>query len=425
MPDVPPTPPQPRRQASRGQASGGQVSRRPVSLSRRGQVEPFHVMEVLKAANLRARTHGDVLTMCAGQPSSPAPRPVREAARAALATEAPHGYVDALGVAELRAAIAARHLQTYGVEVDPGRVAVTTGSSAAFTAVFLAAFDAGDAVLMTRPGYPAYRNSLRALGCRAVELDCGPEVRFQPTVRMLEAWVAEHGAPPAGLVLASPANPTGTLVDPAELEAIAAWCEEHGVLLVSDEIYHGITFDEAARTALEFSDSAVVVGSTSKYFSMTGWRVGWAILPDRLVRPVELLLGNLNICAPSLAQVAAVEAFTDEARDELDGHVARYATNRSIVLDALPGMGVRTWAPADGAFYAYADIAHLTDDSLRWCFDVLDATGVAVTPGVDFAPDRPGAPGPLDGSRWFRLSFAGSTADVTQAMSRLTAFVTR
>jgi aspartate/methionine/tyrosine aminotransferase len=155
---------------------------------------------------------------------------------------------------------------------------------------------------------------------------------------------------------------------------------------------------------------------------MTGWRVGWAILPDHLVRPVELLLGNLNICAPSLAQVAAVEAFTPEARAELDGHVARYAANRAIVLDALPGMGVDTWAPADGAFYAYADVSHLTGDSLRWCFDVLDATGVAVTPGVDFAPDRPGSPGPLDGSRWFRLSFAGSTAEVTEAMSRLTAF---
>jgi aspartate/methionine/tyrosine aminotransferase len=382
-------------------------------------------MEVLKAANARARTHGDVITMCAGQPSTPAPRPVREAARAALATDAPHGYVDALGVAELREAVAGHHERTHGVRVDPGRVAVTTGSSAAFTAVFLAAFDAGDVVLMTRPGYPAYRNSLRALGCRAVELDCGPDVRFQPTLGMLLAWAAENGGPPKGLVIASPANPTGTLVDPAELEAIAQWCEAEGVLLVSDEIYHGITFGEPARTALEFCDGAVVVGSTSKYFSMTGWRVGWAILPEHLVRPVELLLGNLNICAPSLAQVAAVEAFTPEARAELDAHVARYATNRAVVLDALPGMGVATWAPADGAFYAYADVSHLTRDSLRWCFDVLDATGVAVTPGVDFAPDRPGSPGPLDGSRWFRLSFAGSTAEVTEAMSRLTAFADR
>jgi aspartate/methionine/tyrosine aminotransferase len=394
-------------------------------LSTRGQVEPFHVMEVLKAANARARTHGDVITMCAGQPSTPAPRPVREAARAALATDAPHGYVDALGIAELRQAIADHHERAHGIRVDPARVAVTTGSSAAFTAVFLAAFDAGDVVLMTRPGYPAYRNSLRALGCRAVELDCGPDVRFQPTLGMLLAWVEEHGTPPAGLVIASPANPTGTVIDPGELEAIAQWCEAEGVLLVSDEIYHRITFGEPARTALEFTESAVVVGSTSKYFSMTGWRVGWAILPEHLVRPVELLLGNLNICAPSLAQVAAVEAFGEEARAELDDHVARYATNRAIVLDALPGMGVRTWAPADGAFYAYADIGHLTDDSLRWCFDVLDATGVAVTPGVDFAPDRPGAPGPLDGSRWFRLSFAGSTAEVTEAMSRLTAFASR
>lgn len=396
---------------------------RPLVVSARGQVEPFHVMEVLKAANERARTHGDVLTMCAGQPSTPAPRAVREAASRALASPNPYGYTDALGVAALREALAEHYSATYGVTVDPARVAVTTGSSGAFTAIFLAAFDPGDVVLMTRPGYPAYRNTLLALGCRAEELDCGPLERFQPTVALVQDWSERAGAPPAGLVIASPANPTGTLLEPAELAALARWCQEHGTLLISDEIYHGITYGEQASTALASSSDAVVVGSFSKYHSMTGWRIGWAVLPEPLVRPVELLLGNLNICAPALAQVAAVAALGPDAREELDAHVRRYAVNRSLVLDRLPRLGVRTWAPADGAFYAYADIAHLTTDSLTWCQEVLAATGVAVTPGVDFAPHRPGLDSPLDGSRWFRISFAGSTADCDEAMTRLEDFV--
>lgn len=390
-------------------------------ISRRGAVEPFHVMELLKAANERGRTHGDVITMCAGQPSTPAPRAVREAATRALATNDPFGYTDALGVAALRETIARHYGEAYGIEVDPAAVAVTTGSSAAFTAIFLAAFDSGDTVVMTRPGYPAYRNTLQALGCRPVELDCGPQVRFQPTLAMLAEWSAEHGIP-KGLIIASPANPTGTVIAAAELAAIATWCEEHGVLLISDEIYHGITYGTDASCAWRTSRAGVVVGSLSKYYSMTGWRVGWALLPPPLVRPVELLLGNLNICAPALAQVAAVEAFGPEAKVELDGHVRRYATNRDLVLSRLPELGVRTWAPADGAFYAYGDIAHLTGDSLTWCREVLDATGVALTPGIDFAPHAVQVDSPLDGSRWFRLSFAGSTADCDEAMSRLAAY---
>lgn len=391
-------------------------------LSRRGRVEPFHVMELLKAAGLRQRTHGDVITLCAGQPSTPAPAPVREAAVRALSSGQVLGYTDALGMLELREAIAGHYQQTYGVTVDPAQVAVTTGSSAAFTAIFLAAFDAGDTVLMTRPGYPAYRNTLQALGCRAVELDCGPEVRFQPTVAMLQEWSERYGAP-AGLVIASPANPTGTLVEPAELAALARWCEGAGVLLVSDEIYHGVTFGEPAHSAWETSRTGVVVGSMSKYFSMTGWRVGWAVLPQALVRPVELLLGNLNICAPAISQVAAVAGFTPEVRAELDGHVRRYRTNRDHVLGRLPELGITRWAPADGAFYAYADIAHLTSDSQQWCADALAATGVAVTPGVDFAPVRAEQCSPLDGTRWFRLSLAGATADIDEALSRLAAWV--
>jgi aspartate/methionine/tyrosine aminotransferase len=387
-------------------------------VSARGQVEPFHVMELLKAATARAASHGDVISLCAGQPSTPAPAVARAAAAAALERGEVMGYTDALGMPAFRAAVAA-HYARRGLTVDPEHVAVTTGSSAGFTALFLAAFDPGDVVLMTRPGYPAYRNTLAALGCRAVELDCGPEVRFQPTVELLQEWSAAHGAPPAGLIIASPANPTGTIIAADELARITAWCETHDVLLVSDEIYHGVTFGDPATSARQTSTAAVLVGSMSKYFSMTGWRVGWLVLPPALVRPVEMLLGNLNICAPAIAQVAGTAALRPEATPELDGHVRRYATNRDLVLARLPELGVDTWAPADGAFYAYADISHLTHDAQAWCARVLDATGVAVTPGVDFAPHRPGVDSPLDGSRWFRLSFAGATAEIDEAMTRL------
>lgn len=381
-------------------------------------------MELLKAANQRARTHGDVITMCAGQPSTPAPAAVREAAARALASGQALGYTDALGIAELREVIALHYARAYRLTVDPAQIAVTTGSSAAFTAIFLAAFDPGDTVLMTRPGYPAYRNSLLALGVDVVELDCGPRVRFQPTLRMLQQWSSDHGGPPTGIIIASPANPTGTVIDPGELARIATWCAESGVLLVSDEIYHGITYaGQGNASAWQADRSGVVVGSLSKYYSMTGWRVGWALLPPHLVRPVELLLGNLNICAPTIAQVAATAAFGESARTELDAHVRRYAANRELVLRRLPELGVDTWAPADGAFYAYARVCHLTEDSHRWCLDVLDATGVALTPGIDFAPPRPGVDSDLDGSRWFRLSFAGDTQQIDEAMTRLADYV--
>jgi aspartate/methionine/tyrosine aminotransferase len=277
--------------------------------------------------------------------------------------------------------------------------------------VFLAAFDAGDTVVMTRPGYPAYRNTLQALGCRVVELDCGDETRFQPTVAMLAAL----DEPPAGLIIASPANPTGTIIDPVELAAIAAWCEAHGTLLISDEIYHGIAYGRPCATTWHTSRSSVVVGSFSKYFSMTGWRIGWLLLPEALRRPVELLVGNLNICPPAIAQVAAVAAFDPASRAELDGHVARYAANRDLLLEALPRIGIGHMAPPDGAFYAYCDIGHLTDDATSWCARVLAATGVALTPGVDFDP--------VAGNRFMRLSFAGSTAEIEQAVERLAAWL--
>ena len=390
-------------------------------VSARGHVEPFHVMELLKAAHERQVSHGDVITMCAGQPSTPAPAAARETATAALTDGAVLGYTPAMGIPALRHAIAGHYADWYGLDVDPATLAITTGSSAGFTALFLAAFDPGDVVLMTRPGYPAYRNTLQALGCRAVELECGPQVRFQPTVAMLDAWSAANGGPPAGLIIASPANPTGTVIAADELAAIARWCEAEDVLLVSDEIYHGVTFAEPATSAWATSRSGVLVGSMSKYFSMTGWRVGWLVLPDHLVRPIELLLGNLNICAPAISQVAATAALGPQARPELERHVRRYAANRDVILSRLPELGISRWAPADGAFYAYADVSHLTDDSTRWCDEVLAATGVALTPGVDFAPGT-GTDPSLDGIRWVRISLAGATAEMGEAVDRLAAF---
>jgi len=380
--------------------------------SQRSRIETFHVMDVWKAAEERQRTHGDVLSLAAGQPSTSAPTPVLRAARRAVDTEL-LGYTETFGVPPLREAIAGHHRDRYGVAVEPDEVVVTTGSSGAFTLLFLAAFDPGDTVVVARPGYPAYRNTLAALGCRVVELDCGPDTRYQPTVAMLEAL----DSPPAGVVVASPANPTGTMIDPAELAALARWCDEHDALLVSDEIYHGIEFgtpgSPATSTAWATSRNAVVVGSVSKYFSMTGWRLGWMLVPEHLRPALQRLASNMTVCPPSISQFAAVEAFGAEARVELDGHVARYAVNRDLLLTGLQDVGLTELAPADGAFYVYADIAHLLRDetSAAWCARLLHDTGLALAPGIDFDTVR--------GDETVRLSFAGSTADVTAALDRL------
>ncbi|MGN2641873.1 pyridoxal phosphate-dependent aminotransferase [Nocardia takedensis] len=379
--------------------------------SRRSTIPPFYVMDVWKAAAQRARTHGDVLVLAAGQPSTPAPAPVLRATRAAIDAEL-LGYTETFGILPLREAIAAHHTDTYGYPVDPDEVVVTTGSSGAFTLIFLAAFDPGDTVVVARPGYPAYRNTLTALGCRVVELDCGERTRFQPTVAMLEALPE----PPAGLVVASPANPTGTMIAPAELAAVVRWCEVNGTLLISDEIYHGITYESAdsdSRTssAWESSRAGVVIGSVSKYFSMTGWRLGWMLAPESLRPALQRLASNMTVCPPAISQYAALHAFGPEAKNELDGHVRRYAANRRLLLEGLPELGITELAPADGAFYAYAHIGHLTDDSRDWCARVLEHTGVALAPGIDFDT--------VAGDRTVRFSFAGATADIEEALVRL------
>jgi aspartate/methionine/tyrosine aminotransferase len=375
-----------------------------LKVAERALVPPFHVMDVLSAANARQRAKGDMISLAAGQPSAGAPEPVREAAARALATQT-LGYTEQLGIPELREAIATHYATRYALDVDPHDVVVTTGSSGGFLLAFLSAFDAGDRVALTRPGYPAYRNILAALGIEVVELPVDATTRFAPTIEMLDA-----AGPLDGLVIASPANPTGTVLPPADLAAIAGWCAEHAVQLVSDEIYHGISYStEATSSAWQYSRESLVVNSFSKYFAMTGWRLGWLLVPQRLHRAIDCLTGNFNICAPALAQYAAVAAF--DAYPELDAHVARYAGNRDALVEGLTELGITRLAPLDGAFYAYADISHLTADSMVFCQRLLADTGLAIVPGIDFDP--------VDGNHHVRFSFAGSLDTVEEGLRRL------
>ncbi len=373
---------------------------------------PFHVMDLLAAATERQRTYGDVLNLLAGQPSTGAPAPVNAEAIRLLGSGDPFGYTPAPGIRELREAIAGHHRRTHGIDVDADQVVVTTGSSGGFLLAFLAAFEVGDRVAMARPGYPCYRNVLTALGCEVVEIPTGPETRFQPTVEQVTAL-----GDIAGLVVASPANPTGTMLLPEELALLARHCEDRGIQLISDEIYHGIEYapldgtPRLARSAWETSREAVVFASFSKYFSMTGWRIGWMLVPDRLARAVDVLTGNFTICPPVIAQRACLAAFDQASYDELDGHVRRYAGNRRLLLDGLARLGVTRLAPADGAFYAYADVGHLTDDSMSFARQLLARTGVAVASGIDFDTE--------EGQRFLRFSFAGPGRDIEEALERL------
>ncbi|HEX4723508.1 MAG TPA: aminotransferase class I/II-fold pyridoxal phosphate-dependent enzyme [Pseudonocardiaceae bacterium] len=371
----------------------------------RSAVAPFHVMDVLSAAQERQRTHGDLISLGAGQPSTPAPAPVRAAAEEALRANV-LGYTEQLGIPPLRAAIASHYRHRYDVDVTPDDVAVTTGSSGGFLLTFLAAFDAGDRIAMGRPGYPAYRNILTALGCEVVELPCGPDTRFQPTVAMLDA-LAE---PVRGVVVASPANPTGTVLSPDELADLANWCAANDAWLISDEIYHGITFGQPVDTAWRTSRDTIVVNSFSKYWCMTGWRLGWLLLPERLRSAVGALAGNLTICPPALSQVAGVAAFDPASYAEADRQVERYRVNRDLLLAGLRRLGIDRLAPADGGFYVYADVSHLTADSMAFCRTLLAETGVAVAPGIDFDT--------VHGDRFVRLCYAGRTEDIHTALGR-------
>jgi aspartate/methionine/tyrosine aminotransferase len=378
-----------------------------LKVARRAAVLPFIAMEVLRDANERAARGEDVLHLEVGQPSTSAPRPVIEAAQRALCSEQ-LGYTEALGIPPLRERIARHYRDMYGVGVDPGRVVVTTGSSGAFLLGFLAAFDAGDRVALAAPGYPAYRNILSALGISPVNLLTGPDTRFQPTPELLDGV----DGPLHGLIVASPSNPAGTMIDSDAFRRLYAYCRAKGIRLVSDEIYHGITYGMTPTTALALGDDAIVINSFSKYFSMTGWRLGWMIPPSDLLRPIECLAQNLFISPPTLPQIAASAVF--DCRDELAANVRRYAENRALLLHQLPRAGFDRLAPADGAFYIYADVSRLTNDSEEFCRRMLAETGVAATPGVDFDAGR--------GHHFVRFSFAGSVADIAAAAARLVAW---
>ena len=375
-----------------------------LKISRRGAIPPFIVMDVLRAANQRQSERGDVLHLELGQPSTGVPRGVIDVAKEALDKDL-LGYTEAFGLASLRARIATHYNSTQNVTVDAKRIVVTTGSSGGFVLAFIAAFDSGDRVALADPGYPGYRNILLALDIEPVCVATGPETRFQPTPELLD----RIDGPLDGLIVASPSNPTGTMLGDAELRALSDYCDDRGIRLVSDEIYHGITFDRRGVSALRFNDDAIVINSFSKYFSMTGWRVGWMVVPTALLRNIECLSQNLFISAPTLSQYAAEAVF--DFTDQLDENVRRYARNRDVLLNELPQAGFNHLAPADGAFYIYADITHLTNDSEAFCRRMLDETGVATTPGTDFDQDR--------GKAFLRVSFAGSTDDIVTAMQRL------
>lgn len=367
----------------------------------RAGIPPFHVMEVMKRAERRERTHGDVIHLEVGQPSTPAPAAVRDAA-ARLLGEERLGYTAATGIIELRERICRYYADHHAVDVDPSRVVVTVGASGGMVLALLAAFDVGDRVAITEPGYAAYRNIVSALGLELVGVPVGPGTRYVPTPELLDA-----AGPLDGLIVASPSNPTGTLLTPDELSAIDGWSRDRGVRLLSDEIYHGISYGGEEATALSLGDESIVLQSFSKYYSMTGWRVGWLVVPDELTGAVERLAQNLFICPPALAQFAAMSAF--DATEELDANVARYARSRSILLDALERWGL-PHAPPDGAFYLWVDVSTL-GDSGEVCRRWLEEAGVAVTPGIDFDPAR--------GGDFVRISYSESPDDIAEAVARL------
>jgi aspartate/methionine/tyrosine aminotransferase len=384
--------------------------------SHRGAVPPFAVMSILnRVAQLRAQGR-EVISLCAGEPSQGAPSDVRGRAAELMVDRTPLGYTETFGIKPLRREIALHYRRWYSLEIDEDQIALTTGSSGAFLLGFLAAFDHGDRVALTRPGYPAYRNILTSLGCHVVELACGPTERFQPSVAMLER--AHAAAPLAGLVVASPANPTGTMIDRDRLAGLAAWCRDHEVRLISDEIYHGITDGTvAASCAWEHDREAIVISSFSKYWGMTGWRLGWSLVPADLVSSLDSLAGNFTLCPPVPAQHAAIEAFTEESYREADAAVAAFTDARAIVLDAIDDLGWTGVAPADGAFYVYAGIADQLGpypDSESWCEALLDRQGVALTPGTDF--DR------IDGGTTVRVSLAAGPEAVAAALIRILRF---
>ncbi|MCE0507155.1 aminotransferase class I/II-fold pyridoxal phosphate-dependent enzyme [Roseivivax sp. GX 12232] len=374
--------------------------------SRRGDVDPFIVMDVMEQARAAEEAGRRIIHMEVGQPGTAAPKAAREALAREMESGA-LGYTVALGLPALRARIAGLYKEWYGVDLDPARVVVTPGSSGAFILAFTALFDAGETVALGRPGYPSYRQILRALDLQACEVESSDENRLQPT----PADLAPHDW--QGLMVASPANPTGTMLNRAALSDLIGCAQDRGAAFISDEIYHGIEYEGRAVSALEISDDLCVINSFSKYFSMTGWRVGWMVMPEAQLRQVERLAQNLFICAPHAAQVAALGAL--DARDELEANMAVYRRNRALMLEGLPKAGFDRIAPPDGAFYVYADVSHLTTDSRAFAAEILEQAGVAVTPGLDFDPAR--------GGQTLRFSYARASEDIEEGLARLKTFM--
>ena len=374
-----------------------------VKVSKRGQVQPFLVMDVMRAADELEQSGANVLHLEVGQPSVGIPESVARQLQDKI-QESALGYTVASGLRELKHGIAQHYLDAYDATVPVESIVVTTGSSAGFQLAFLSAFDAGDRVAMAAPGYPAYRHILESLSLEPVLIEAGPDTRFQVSVEHLMSL----DRPVDGLILASPSNPTGTMVTDAEFNAIADYCADHGIRLISDEIYHGITFGRVASTAALRRD-AIVINSFSKYFCMTGWRVGWLIVPPDLRRSIECLAQNHYISPPTVSQWAAVYAL--QTKDLMDERVQAYALNRRILLDGLSDTGFGRFAPSDGAFYLYCDVSDHTDDSLAFCASILQEAHVAITPGIDFDP--------IHGKKFARLSFAGSQDVMREAVARL------
>ncbi len=374
--------------------------------SLRSAVAPFLAMDVMVAANKREAEGGAVLHMEVGEPGHQAPLVVREAAKAAI-DNARISYTPALGLSALRERIARHYGDTYGAKIPPERVAITTGSSAGFILSFLSAFDVGDRVGLSAPGYPAYRNTLKALGLVPVDISVKAENRYVVTADELEKIHKE--TPLQGLLIASPANPSGTMMKPDAFISLIDSCEELGIRFISDEIYHGLVYEGKAETALNHSKHAIVINSFSKYYCMTGWRIGWMVLPEDLTRPIERLSQSLYISAPYLSQVAAEKAF--DATLELDQIKQIYARNRTKLLEALPEIGFENLHPADGAFYVYADARRFTNNALDFSQQLLDSAGVAATPGVDFDP--------INGQSMMRFSYAGSEEPIEAAIAAM------
>jgi len=381
-------------------------------VSKRSAIPAFEVMRITDEIALRRAAGHDVVSLCAGEPSA---RPVP-------GTIKPAGYTGPLGTSALREAIAGHYQNLYGVDVDPARIAVTTGSSGAFQLVFLTAFDPGDRVALATPGYPAYRNILAALGVEVVEIATTIETRYQPTPAMLDQAVAEHGSL-AGLIVASPANPTGTMLGRQQLAELVRWCGRHGARFISDEIYHGITFADASDadrrgvTACELDPQVIVINSFSKYWGMTGWRLGWAVLPEHMVAPLEALASNFALSPPAPAQEIALSAFSEESYAERDAIVEGFGRARALILAAEPQLGWGTAAPADGAFYYYSELGPMLErfgSATAYARALLEAADVAIVPGVDFDP--------IAGDRAVRLSYAAGEAAVAEALDRIIRF---